>query len=192
MSSSIFHIFILLFYLITRVCLFKDITIKWQKIVHFLLLMGYSSNHRTIPKTFFFSFHTWYFTCFNAILPNLPTLSLSHRVHKTGLYISVSFAVSSTCGHHRVLSTYPFHTSSSFLSSTCVLCAKSLHSVDSLRPWTVAHQAPQPMGFFRQEYWSLLPCLPPEDLPDAGTEPELLTSPAGTLSLVPPGKPSIV
>ena len=31
------------------------------------------------------SFHTWYFTCFNAILPNLPTLSLSHRVHKTVL-----------------------------------------------------------------------------------------------------------
>ena len=44
------------------------------------------------------SFHTWYFTCFNAILPNLPTLSLSlsHRVHKTVLYISVSFAVSYT------------------------------------------------------------------------------------------------
>ena len=33
-------------------------------------------------------------TRFNAILPNLPTLSLSHRVHKTVLYISVSFAVS--------------------------------------------------------------------------------------------------
>ena len=29
------------------------------------------------------SFHTWYFKTFNAILPNLPTLSLSHRVHKT-------------------------------------------------------------------------------------------------------------
>ena len=42
------------------------------------------------------SFHTWYFTCFNAILPNLPTLSLSHIVHKTVLYISVSFAVSYT------------------------------------------------------------------------------------------------
>ena len=27
------------------------------------------------------SFHTWYYTCFNAILPNLPTLSLSNRVH---------------------------------------------------------------------------------------------------------------
>ena len=42
------------------------------------------------------SFHTWYYTCFNAILPNLPSLSLSHRVHKTVLYICVSFAVSYT------------------------------------------------------------------------------------------------
>ena len=41
------------------------------------------------------SFHIWYYMCFNAILPNLPTLSLSHRVQKTVLYISVSFAVSS-------------------------------------------------------------------------------------------------
>ena len=40
------------------------------------------------------SFHIWYYTYFNAILPNLPTLSLSHRVHKTVLYINVSFAVS--------------------------------------------------------------------------------------------------
>ena len=42
------------------------------------------------------SFHIWYFTYFNAILPNHPTLSLSHRVQKTVLYISVSFAVSYT------------------------------------------------------------------------------------------------
>ena len=41
------------------------------------------------------SFHIYY-TSFNAILPNHPTLSLSHRVHKTVLYISVSFAVSYT------------------------------------------------------------------------------------------------
>ena len=38
------------------------------------------------------SFHIWYYTCFNTILPNHPTLSLSHRVQKTVLYISVSFA----------------------------------------------------------------------------------------------------
>ena len=30
---------------------------------------------------------------------------------------------------------------------------------------TVAHQAPLPMGFFRQEYWSGLPFPSPEDLP---------------------------
>ena len=42
------------------------------------------------------SFHIWYYTCFNAILPNHPTLSLSHRVQKTVLYISVSFAFSYT------------------------------------------------------------------------------------------------
>ena len=39
------------------------------------------------------SFHVWYYTCFNAILPNHPTLSLSHKLHKTVLYICVSFAV---------------------------------------------------------------------------------------------------
>ena len=42
------------------------------------------------------SFHIWYYSCFNAILPNHPTLSFSHRVQKTVLHISVSFAVSYT------------------------------------------------------------------------------------------------
>ena len=43
--------------------------------------------------------------------------------------------------------------------------------------WTVAHQVPLSMGFSRQEYWSGLPC-PPLDLPDPGTKPTSLTSPA--------------
>ena len=42
------------------------------------------------------SFHIWYYICFNAILSNRLTLSLSHRVQKTVLYICVSFAVSYT------------------------------------------------------------------------------------------------
>ena len=42
------------------------------------------------------SFHIRYYTYFNAILPNHPTLALSHRVQKTVLYICVSFAVSHT------------------------------------------------------------------------------------------------
>ena len=40
-------------------------------------------------------------------------------------------------------------------------------------PWTVAQQ--NSMEFSRQEYWSGLPCPPPEDLPDPGME---LVSPA--------------
>ena len=37
---------------------------------------------------------------------------------------------------------------------------------DSATLWTVAHQAPLSMEFYRQEYWSGLPCLHPGDLPD--------------------------
>ena len=36
-------------------------------------------------------------------------------------------------------------------------------------PWTVAHQAPLSMGFFRQEY--VLPCPSLGELPDLGIEP---------------------
>ena len=42
------------------------------------------------------TFHIWYYTCFNAILLNNPTLFLSNRVQKTVLYICVSLAVSLT------------------------------------------------------------------------------------------------
>ena len=38
-------------------------------------------------------------------------------------------------------------------------------------PRTIASQTPLSMGFPRQEYWSRLPFLSPEDLPDPGIEP---------------------
>ena len=44
--------------------------------------------------------------------------------------------------------------------------------------WTVAYQAPWPMEFSRQEYWSGLPLPSPGDLPYAGMEPASLVSPA--------------
>ena len=57
-------------------------------------------------------------------------------------------------------------------------------------PWTVVHQTPLSMGFFRQEYWSGSPCPPPGDFPDPAIEPVSPTSP--TLQVVfttePPGK----
>ena len=41
-----------------------------------------------------------------------------------------------------------------------------------------AREAPLSMGFSRQEYGSGLPCPPPEELLNPGTEPVSLTSPA--------------
>ena len=38
-------------------------------------------------------FHPWYYTCFNAVLSENPTLAFSHRVEKSVLYICVSFSV---------------------------------------------------------------------------------------------------
>ena len=39
-----------------------------------------------------------------------------------------------------------------------------------MTPWTVV-LAPLSLGFSRQEYWSGLPCPPPEHLPNLGIEP---------------------
>ena len=60
-----------------------------------------------------------------------------------------------------------------------LLCMLS-HSVmsNSATQWTVACETPLSMGFFRQEYWSELPCPPLGDLPDSGIEPMSLMSPA--------------
>ena len=44
--------------------------------------------------------------------------------------------------------------------------------------WTVARQTLLSMGFSKQEYWSGLPCPPPGDLPNPGTELTSLMSPA--------------
>ena len=38
-------------------------------------------------------------------------------------------------------------------------------------PWTATYQAPPPVGFSRQEYWSGVPFPSPGDLPDPGIEP---------------------
>ena len=37
--------------------------------------------------------------------------------------------------------------------------------------WTIACQAPLPMGFSQQGYWSGLPCPSPGDLPNPGIKP---------------------
>ena len=69
-----------------------------------------------------------------------------------------------------------FHTQ---LPGTYSVCACLLSRVWLfVIPWNEAHQAPLPMKFSRQEYWSGLPFPTPGDLPDPGIEPATPASPA--------------
>ena len=56
-------------------------------------------------------------------------------------------------------------------------------------PWTVAYQAPQSMGFSRQEYWSGLPFPSQGELPDPGIESWSPALQADALPFEPPRKP---
>ena len=72
------------------------------------------------------------------------------------------------------------------LVNTCILSRVQLF----VTPWIIALQAPLFIGFFRQDYWNVLPVPSPGDLPNPGIEP---TSPAGIFfTSVPPGKPLIM
>ena len=76
----------------------------------------------------------------------------------------------------------------------CVRARMHVHLVvcDSVATWTAAHQAPLFTEFSRQEYWNGLPFPTRGDLPDLGTEPASLPSPALAgrfLTAVPSGKP---
>ena len=64
---------------------------------------------------------------------------------------------------------------------------------DSVTPWTVAHQSPLSIELSRQDYQSGVTLPTPGDLPDQGTEPVSLASPAfqkDSLSLVHLGSPT--
>ena len=58
--------------------------------------------------------------------------------------------------------------------------------------WTVGHEAPLPMGFSRQEYWSGFPFPPPGDLPDPGIELRSPALQADYLPSEPLGKPFLL
>ena len=79
-------------------------------------------------------------------------------------YISVSSRLYCTLANFIVL-----------ITCACVLRCFSCIQLCAML-WTVARQAPLKMGVSRQEYWSGLPCLSPEDLPNPGSKPEFLLS----------------
>ena len=55
-------------------------------------------------------------------------------------------------------------------------------------PWTIVHQAPLPMEFSRQEYWSGLSSPSSGDLPNPGIEPRSPTLQADSFPAQPPRK----
>ena len=115
LGNFIFLFFLILFYLTLQYCIgFAMYQNESATGIHVFPILNPSPSSLPIPSLWVIpvhqpqassimhrtwtgdSFHTWYYTHFNAILPNHPTLSLSHRVQKTVLYISVSFAGSYT------------------------------------------------------------------------------------------------
>ena len=62
------------------------------------------------------------------------------------------------------------------ISYACMLSHFS-HDQLFVTLWTVARQAPLPLGFSRQDYWSGLPSPPPGGLPCPGVKLMSLTSP---------------
>ena len=59
-------------------------------------------------------------------------------------------------------------------SAFMLICFSHIQFCETL--WTISYQAPLPMGFSRQEYWSGLPCPPPGDLPNPGIKSASLWS----------------
>ena len=95
------------------------------------------------------------------------------------------------CGknkHRTLMSQYRYHAASAYIPLKVKV--KSLSCVRLFATaWTVAYQAPLPMEFSRQEYWSGLPFPSPGDLPDPGIELCSPTLQVDTLPSEPPGKP---
>ena len=81
---------------------------------------------------------------------------------------------------HAVFLSYIGNTKQWLSNFNHIMCVCMLSHFRHVRlfatPWTVAHPATLFMGFSRQEYWSGLPCPPPGDLPNPGTEPLFQTS----------------
>ena len=84
------------------------------------------------------------------------------------------------CAMQQGLVGYLFYLFLSFFVYLFIYSYVLSHVPLSGTPWTVAHQAPLPMGFSRQEYWSGLPFSPSGDLPDPGIKPASLASSAST------------
>ena len=124
-------------------------------------------------------YHSWIVTC---LLTVIVAMDISSPVHfylilQLGmlclLHCGISFLNAEDISSPSLFPGVP----ASFSMHVCVLSRLSHVCLFTIL-WTVARQAPLSKGCSRQEYWSGLPCPPPEDLPNPGIEPTPLTSPA--------------
>ena len=109
-----------------------------------------------VVRAFYMLWILIFVTCFKYLLPLYCLPFNSHN----GLFWWTEVFNSNEVQHHFSFAFMPSHV---WLFATL---------------WTIACQAPLSMEFYRQEYWSGLPCLHPGDLPDPGTEPASPVAPA--------------
>ena len=98
---------------------------------------------------------------------DLPTSPIRVRVLRARVYscFSVTLVI--------------YKTIFAFSNTECYAVLSHLSCVQLFATlWTVTHQAPLSMGFFRQKYWRGLPCPPPGDLTNPKIKPASLMSPA--------------
>ena len=70
------------------------LNLVWSSILHMVIYMFQCYSLKSSYWTWTgHLFYIWWYTCFNAILSNHPTLAFSHRVQKSVLYICFSFVV---------------------------------------------------------------------------------------------------
>ena len=126
--------------------------------------------------------------------------SLSHRLHASEKDTVLPAGILLSWGPLFVFQASSLISNLHSLNPSFLICSlemathsdevKSLSRVQLFAtPWTVAYQAPPPMGFSRQEYWSGLPFPSPGDLPDPGIKPRFPALEADALTSEPPGKP---
>ena len=84
----LWYIYTMEYYSVIKKNTFEPILMRWMKLEPIVQSeVSQKEKHQYSILTYIY---------FNAILPYYPNISLSHRVQKTVLYISVSFAVSYT------------------------------------------------------------------------------------------------
>ena len=125
-----------------------------------------SPSHNKISLTLPPHKHFWHLRILLSLLPFSPLLLFSI------LFLTLSCRVtqlgSSLATYHKLNSKPSF----AHLRPINILTKLKNHL------WTVARQALLSIWFCRKEYWSVLPCPPPGDLPNPGIEPTSLVSPA--------------